>query len=481
MQLTSRMFNFSCVPSGKVFTKSSFHGRSFSTLPLTEPLPNLPKQNEAPQTPHVVTSSKLSNGVRIITVASHSRPVTSVGVFLESGPRFEDPASFGVSFLLKHISFQKTTTRIPLRLVRDIEALGADYSVSVGREHLSYSSEVQSDKLKDIVPILSDVLRPQLEEYLFKDSIENAKHEAEAALSNPTVNLIERLHAEAFKNKGLGSPLYPSNYSLDQLDTKILSQYAANNSSAERVVVVAVGDVSHDEFVEKTSESFKNLSSHGTFAKTSSEYVGGDSRFVADSNSTHLAIGFSGASWTDKDFLALGVLQFLLGGGKALSRDGPGKGLASRFNRNIIEKSKGDIHEISTFNFNYSDTGLFGIYGVTNGGKGSQLVEQVVKEISSLQSGSVDAKDFARAKAQFKADLLFNNETKPSLLEFVGIHALAKDKVLVPNDYVKGIDSLTVEDVKSAAKRVFKSKPSISAIGNVWNVPTREHVQSALQ
>jgi len=122
---------------------------------------------------------------------------------------------------------------------------------------------------------------------------------------------------------------------------------------------------------------------------------------------------------------------------------------------------------------------LFGIYGVTAAGKSSQLVEQAAKEIATL--ASLDAKDLAHAKAQYKADLLFNSQTKPSLLEFVGLHALAKDKVLVPSDLIKGIDALSVEDVKSAAKRVFKGKPTISAVGNVWNVPTREQVQSVLQ
>jgi len=202
-------------------------------------------------------------------------------------------------------------------------------------------------------------------------------------------------------------------------------------------------------------------------------------RVSSDSVSTHLAISFNGVSWSDADFLALGVLQFLLGGGKAFSRDGPGNGVTSRFNRNIVEKSNGIIRELSTFNINYSDAGLFGIYGVTDSNR--QLVESVLKEISSVYNSTIDTKELNRAKAQFKADILFNNQSQRSLLDFAGLHLLANDKVLTPTEYVKGIDSLTVEDVKRVAKRVFKSKPTLSAVGNISDVPTLEQITSGLQ
>jgi len=455
-----------------------FSTRKFSSLPLTEPLPNVPKQNEPNFTSPVVKSSNLSNGVRLFTFSSKSSPISSIGIFIQNGSRYEDASTLGSSLFLKHLAFEKTKGRSALNIVRGFESLGANFVSSVGREHLSFSASVTNDKTNDLLPILSDVLHPQIEDYILVEEKKRLKESAESSLSNPSVFVLEQLHAVAFKNKGLGLPLYPL-HNLEYLDVKTLEHFSAQNTSANRLVIVAVGDINHEQFEEKAKQYFSNLTTQ-PHTKPTSEYVGGDSGVWSHGNESHVAIGFSGSGWTDKDLPALTVLQYILGSGKSYVKDGPGIGLTSRFNRNIVEKSNGDIHQLSTFHFPYSDAGLFGVYGVSNSGNASQLVEKVTKEFSSLHNGAIDATELNRAKAHLKGDILFGAQSNSSISEFVGIHALAKDKITSPSDFVKVVDSVTVEDVKNVAKRVFKSKPSISSLGNISSVPSREQVQSSL-
>jgi len=183
--------------------------------------------------------------------------------------------TYGMSFLLKHIGFQRTATHSPMQLVRDLEALGAVYSTSVGREHLRYCTDVESDKLEAVVPILAGVLKPcWIEEFELDHTVRRVKRDVSQTLSNPAVTVFEQLHAEAFRNNGLGLPLYPRSLHLDynQLDA-----FRAQNSwNAERVVIVAVGNVHHERFLQVVSEEFHDCPNISNPAKIPAKYIGAD-------------------------------------------------------------------------------------------------------------------------------------------------------------------------------------------------------------
>jgi predicted Zn-dependent peptidase len=360
-----------------------------------------------------------------------------------------------------------------------LESIGASYTVSASREHLAYISEVSSEKLDDLLPILADVLHPQVEEYLVKEGLDLVREGALEALSDPQVHVLEQLHADAFRDKGLGQPLYPV-HNLDHLGVSDLKKFAAGGNHGDRVVVVAVGEVNHSKLSEKLSQHLSGLSSGGSRAKSPSQYVGGDSRVWAHGSLAHVALGFQGASYSDKDLPAVGVLQFLLGGGRVASKGGPGSGCTSRLNRNVVEPANGEVHHLSAFHLPYSDAGLFGFYGVAAAGKTASMLDRLTKEISALHSGTIDAAELARAKAQLKADALFGTQGTSSLAEYVGTRAIAGGKVVTPSEFAKAVEGVTAEDVKNAAKRVLKSKPTLSSVGNIGEVPSREQIQSGL-
>jgi len=460
---------------------SFYSRRSFSTLPLTEPLPFIPKQRELPLSPPQITTSKLDNGIKLVSVTNNTQPTTSIGIFLEGGSRLEDPHTMGTSWLMKHLGYQKTATRSSLRLIRDFEALGATYGVFVEREHISFCADVQSDKVNEILPLLADVLHPQFEDHILKETKEVARSTSEAHTNNPKVQVLEQLHAEAFRNKGLGNPLYPPVRSIDHLKQDTLENYVNHNyKQVENMVLVCVGNVSHDQLVQMASGPLKNLSRKSSaIKKTPSTYIGGDARLLDDPSATHIAIAFPGAGWNSKDVVSLGVLQFLLGS-ENIGKHHMRNGLASRFHKNIVEPSEGDVHQLFAFNFNYSDVGLFGVYGKTSPGKVTRLVESITKEMS-LVCKSIEASELARAKAQFKANLLFDNQTKPNLLKFVATHALHTAKPQIPDDYLPLVDQINPDDIHHLANRLFKNKPTLVASGYVAAVPTTDQILMSIQ
>lgn len=63
---------------------------------------------------------------------------------------------------------------------------------------------------------------------------------------------------------------------------------------------------------------------------------------------SHVMIGLEGCSHQDKDFIALCVLNMMMGGGGSFSAGGPGKGMYTRLytnvlNRSLVKFSKGSV------------------------------------------------------------------------------------------------------------------------------------------
>eukprot|EP01116_Phalansterium_solitarium_P024827 TRINITY_DN920_c0_g1_i2.p1 TRINITY_DN920_c0_g1~~TRINITY_DN920_c0_g1_i2.p1 ORF type:complete len:306 (-),score=66.66 TRINITY_DN920_c0_g1_i2:163-1080(-) len=253
-------------------------GRKYSTLPLSEKLPSTPLQSEAPQSRPVLQESKLPNGVRVVTVASQV-PVAAVGVFVEAGSRYENLENSGTFFALKSLAFTSTLNRTALRLAREFEVLGATYSAASGREQMLYSSEVQSDKVDEVVPILADVLRPRLTEWEIRDQWHSIEEESRAVQANARTFVFEQVHAEAYRNRGLGQPNYIPESNMHQPSESALKQIVEQYYVPNRLVVAASGGVQHEAFAELVAKSFtaESLAAPAdlpSVAKPPAEYLG---------------------------------------------------------------------------------------------------------------------------------------------------------------------------------------------------------------
>ena len=137
---------------------------------------------------------------------------------------------------------------------------------------------------------------------------------------------------------------------------------------AGRIVVVAAGDVNHNDVVNTASKIFSGLPADSTTAASlvaaEPSYFTGSSVTVRepDMSTTGFAVAFKGASHLDPDSVTLSVMANMLG---AWSKD---KGTAfhqrSRIATAVAQNGLAD--SVMGFNTPYHDTGLFGVYTQTS-------------------------------------------------------------------------------------------------------------------
>jgi len=239
---------------------------------------------------------------------------------------------------------------------------------------------------------------------------------------------------------------------------------------------VGVG-IPHNELVEAVQQSFEGLTQRNAETKGEpSKYIGGETS-VPNGGDTHIALAFEGVpNSNQKDSIVLAVLQRLLGGGSRYSRDGPGVGLQSRLNTNLVAKNE-NIKSALAFNLSYSDTGLFGIYAQVSDNV-SKSLDSLVSEVGSALDAA-DSIEISRAKELVKVDLL--TAKRSDTLRFIGQQALAgSSAILTPSQHAALVDSVTAADVHRVARKVFGSNPTLVVLGDVSSVPNTDTIKATL-
>ena len=87
----------------------------------------------------------------------------SIGVWVGSGSRDEQPEEHGISHLLEHMAFKGTERRSARQIAEEIEAVGGDINAATSFETTAYFASVLKADMPLAIDVLSDILsKPDL-------------------------------------------------------------------------------------------------------------------------------------------------------------------------------------------------------------------------------------------------------------------------------------------------------------------------------
>ena len=178
-----------------------------------------------------------------------------------------------------------------------------------------------------------------------------------------------------------------------------------------------------------------------------------------------------GVSFNHADWAAVGVLQHILGSGRALYSRGISGGTSSRLNRNLVEKNSQWIKSVQTFNLNYSDKGLFGVYGMADRGRTDEFINLIRSELSGV-SKSVTDEEITRGQRSLQSSFLFEHQKQPKLVEFVARQAQHSQQILTPSEFIRNaVSKVTRSDVSRVANEILSANPTLVVVGDVDGTP----------
>jgi len=452
--------------------------RSFSAMPaLHTPLSSAAEEHADAQ-PSVKNITTLPNGLRVASIEAHGN-CSSIGVFVEAGSRLEDSMSNGATHMLQHLAFAGTQQRTGFRLLRQAERMGGTFQATPQHELMVFSGDTVRPQAMELLDILAECTsQPAFTPWSLKEAAAAAARDSKEMASNPPAHVAELMHTAGFGGVGLGRPLYTRKSNYDALTPETLGAFWSSSLSLDRMCVAAI-NVNHAELESAASAALGHLPSAASVPKQPARYVGGDFRSESDQGSTVVGLAFEGASWSSKNLIAVSLLHSLMGGGSSFSAGGPGKGMMSRLYSNVLNRYH-EVQSANVFNTFYSDSGIFGVYGETDGPLAGMLVDVLANELSGMAK-AIQPEELQRAKNQLKGSILGNLEHRHVQVDDIGRQVLATGTHLSATDACKQIDAITAEELLSVARSMLKSPLTFVAHGDLTSIPRYEEVAKRFQ
>lgn len=276
----------------------------------------------------------------------------------------------------------------------------------------------------------------------------------------------------------LGLPLIAETRKLDQLTPVSIAEYVKDTFSPGRIVLAAA-NMPHEELVGLAEENFGSMASDAMVSEAPASYTGGSIRLAGDGPG-HVAMGFNGVSWSDKDLIPVCVLHTLLGGGGSFSSGGPGKGMYTRLFADILSRH-GWVSSAVAFNHCYSDSGVFGIHAsCADPANLNNLIEVVGTEVGKM-AGPVPAEELNRAKAMTKSSLLMNLESRAVVCEDIGRQILGSGKYVGAAELCSAIDKVDEGEIRRVAAKMLESKPSLVIHGEEYATHSYETIEGSVK
>ncbi|CCE80071.1 Piso0_003169 [Millerozyma farinosa CBS 7064] len=439
-------------------------------------------------TPHYKTSV-LSNG---LTVASEFMPGTktaTVGVWINAGSRADYAKSSGTAHFLEHLAFKGTRNRTQLNLELEIENLGSQINAYTSRENTVYYTKCLANDIQQNVDILSDLLtRSRLE----PRAIENERHvilqESDEVDKMFDEVVFDHLHAIAFKNQDLGRTILGPRELIKTINRDDLVNYINTNYKGDRMALIGVGAVDHDQLVEMAKKSFGHIKkSDVPFNQSGGDlpiFYGDEIRIQDDSlPNTYVALAVEGVSWSAPDFFTASVANGIIG---TWDRSvGVGSNSPSPLALTAATGGPGQTpiaNSYMAYTTSYADTGLMGVYFTADKTADLKLfVDAVLKEWKRLRDGDITEEEVERSKAQLKASLVLALDDSTAIAEDIGRQIVNTGYRLSPEEVFQRVEAVTKKEVVDWANYRLKDKPiAISAVGNVKTLPNHKEITKAM-
>merc|ERR1712165_546795 len=400
--------------------------------------------------------SVLDNGMRVATEDS-GVPTATVGLWIDTGSRYETAANNGVAHFLEHMAFKGTAKRSQTQLELEVENMGAHLNAYTSREQTVFYAKCLSNDLPQAVEILADILQNSK---LGEQEIERERGVILREMQEVEMNLQEvvfdHLHAVAYQGTPLGRTILGPAKNIKSISRDDLVHYIQTHYKGPRMVLAGAGGVDHGKLCELAEKNFGKIGvdvPHEVPIDMHCRYTGSDVRVRDDTMPlAHIAIAVEGCGWTNPDNIPLMVANTLIGNWDRSM--GGGANNSSPLAQYCAEL--GIAHSFQSFNTCYKDTGLWGIYLVTD------------FEVN-------------RAKNLLKTNMLLQLDGTTPICEDIGRQMLCYGRRMPQHELEARIDAVDAGLVKDTCyKYIYDRCPAIAAVGPIENLPDYNNVRSRM-
>jgi zinc protease len=391
----------------------------------------------------------LENGLTVYLMEQHEVPLVYVSVVFPAGAVKDNDRSGLASLTAEGLLFgTKSYTREQIE--EELDYIGASYFTSAGLETaMVRMSFVNTDQDK-VFPILKEILMyPVFDRQEFDKKKKRVLLELERAKEQPRFVIDSYFNKFLFGDHVYGSPVSGTRSAVETINVEDLKAfYNANYKPAESAVAI-VGDFNTPVMKKKIIELFNDWQVSGKSqpieAKPIPVLTGNRVLLVNkdDAGETQFMIGGPGIKRSNPDYVAVEVVNTVLGGR-----------FTSWLNDEIRIKAGLTYGAGSNFD-TYKTSGTFAISSYTRTETTVKAIDLALEVLDRLHTKGIDEKTLSSAKNYIKGQFPPNYETSGSLAFLLtSMFVYDFDESFI-NNFQENVESMTTEKVKEIIKKYF--------------------------
>jgi predicted Zn-dependent peptidase len=383
--------------------------------------------------------SVLPNGIRVITERMpHVRSV-AVGVWVETGSRYETAGRDGVSHMIEHLVFKGTATRSAEDIARTMDSVGGQMDAFTTKEHTCFYVQVLDEHLPLAVDLLTDIL---LHPLFNDDELEREKsvvlQEIKMVEDTPDDVIHDIFAEQIWRGHPLGRPILGTRESVNMFDRDTVLGYFSEEYTPPRIIIAVAGNVTHEQVVELFGQGFNG------FSRAATPHLGEPAKLTPSVNivhksleQVHLVMGFPGMHQSAPERYALFLLNDVLGGS-----------MSSRLFQEVRER-QGLVYSIHTGVQAFVDAGTMYVYAATDAQNFSKVLKSILQELRAVKKDGITPEELKRSKDHLKGSLMLSLESTSSRMNRLAKHEMNLGSFLTLDQMVSSIEAVRLEDVQA--------------------------------
>src|SRR4029079_12433208 len=202
----------------------------------------------------------LPNGLTVITEEMQHIRSISVGIWVKTGSRDEDPEWNGISHFIEHMVFKGTKHRSAEDIARQVDSIGGNMDAFTAKECICFNVKVLDEHLPIAMDVLSDlVLNPVFDVKDIGRERGVIREEIKMDEDNPDYLVHEIFTQNFWKDHPLGKPILGTKETVRRFEQEILQRYWPRFFIPNNMIISAAGNLKHEEFVQQVSKRFLDL------------------------------------------------------------------------------------------------------------------------------------------------------------------------------------------------------------------------------
>lgn len=393
----------------------------------------------------------LKNGLTLIMVPlPHLNSVTTL-VAVKAGSRYETKKLNGISHFLEHMFFKGSKKFPSTEVISNIvDGIGAINNAATHKEWTYYWIKSSTKNLETAVDIVSSMLK----EPLFADQEIEREKGVIAEELRMYRDMPQRYVFELFENLLLGDqPLgwdiggqeeITNSFNRNDFIKYVKSLYAPDN-----MVLVFAGNFPKN--IKEISEKyFADLPNYEKFEPKPFKKEKQTKPKVAvhfkKTDQANVALGTLGYDRYNPKRYAARVLAVVLG-----------EGMSSRLFMQVRER-RGLAYHVMADHDSYMDTGVFLAYAGLKLEKVMEGLQVIKDELEKTAKEKVSEDELKKAKEIIRGKLAIRSESTNFLAEHFGTEFVLDRELESFEDYMKKIDSVTLEQIQEVAQELFRKE-----------------------